>query len=137
MSNRDREKASDIFKKTDFLFGKKVSFKDAFPSIQEINVEVKEYEDFWKKGDNYSLYPHTTIFNNQYLPKEYIDCTNTICHNGGFHLGSIIREMLRNKETFKEGQSKCQGNEGSPKGRRIYRSCMHIFDYKVTIKYRD
>jgi hypothetical protein len=39
----------------------------------------------------------------------------------GFNIGSPIRDMIRKHETNKEGNALCQGNEGSPKGRRIYR----------------
>jgi hypothetical protein len=30
----------------------------------------------------------------------------------------------------------CQGNEGSAKGRRIYRKCLNSFEVKVVIKYK-
>ena len=42
MSRDRREKASDVFRNTDFLFSEKASFSVAFPEIKMIAVEVDE-----------------------------------------------------------------------------------------------
>ena len=67
-------------------------FKEAFPQIQDITVRVEEsgkgvYEDF-----NILLY---TIDN---PPGEYIDCSNPLCYGGGFSIGQILRQMVRDKK---------------------------------------
>ena len=69
-------------------------------------------------------------------PGEYINCSNPVCYSGGIKLGLPIRDMVRARETEKEGSKLCQGSEGFPKGRRIYRKCANFFKYKITIKYR-
>lgn len=137
MCAKNRKKASDIFNETNFLFSKKVLFKEAFPGIESISVIVKEYENAGQKPDDgLGLYPKTYIFNNSRLPSEYIDCSNIVCYNGGFSLGSVLRDMVLKKEALKEGKSFCQGYEGSPKGNRRYRSCIHRFEYKIEIIYK-
>ena len=67
---------------------------------------------------------------------EYIDCTNPLCYNGGFGIGPVVREMVGGRETCREGAAICQGNEGSPKGWRIYRKCINHFRYTVELTYR-
>ena len=39
---RSRPKASDIFRQTNFDFGKKASFEEAYPEIDDIQVKVTE-----------------------------------------------------------------------------------------------
>jgi len=134
MSIRNRKKASDVFRETEFVFSKKVPFKEAFPEIIDFKIECKEAGHlgyYYSKNENWRYY---TIEN---PPGEYIDCSNPLCYNGGFSIGRVLREMVRNKETEKEGDAICQGYEGSPGGRRKYRSCINFFQYKVKIKYKD
>lgn len=132
MSRKDRPKAQDIFNKTNFVFSEKVPFAEAFPEIESVEVYFKETgygvislgpdDDGWMKLST--------------QPSEFVNCSNGLCYNGGFGLGSIIREMVVNKKTSNEGYKGCRGYEGSPKGRRRYRSCANMFQYKVVIKYR-
>lgn len=130
MKKRDeRLKASDIFNQSDFVFSKKVTFKEAFPEIDDINVEVKESGD-GTYGDGKSCYGKGHI-------GEYINCSNRICYNGGFSIREVIRDMVRKEETETKTTKYCQGYEGSPKGRRKYRSCMNNFKIKVSIKYKE
>ena len=42
MARDTRQKASDVFRETNFVFGNKVSFVEAFPQIEDIEVEVIE-----------------------------------------------------------------------------------------------
>ncbi len=52
-------------------------------------------------------------------------------------MGEIIHAMVRDKKTDHEEERKCQGYEGSPKGRKRYRSCLHSFHIKAHIDYKD
>ncbi|HPW98276.1 MAG TPA: hypothetical protein PK218_06940 [Flavobacterium sp.] len=131
MSKRDeRQKASDVFRESNFVFSKKVGFDVAFPQIEDLTVEVEESRH--GVGD----WNRKSTYKKQNFPGEYINCSNSLCYNGGFSIGSILREMVRNKQTELETSKLCQGNEGSPKGRRIYRKCMNFFKIKVSIKYK-
>lgn len=134
MSKSKHLKASDIFEKSSpFLGTKTSSFAEAFPSIKSIEVSVREDEDMmWKMGQG-----HTSIFTESTLRGEYYDCSGRSCFSGGICIGDIIRDMVRSKETHRETSKRCQGYEGSPKGRRKYRNCMHMFYVKVSIIYKD
>ena len=130
MSKNNRLKASDIFKQTEYLFSKKVSFEEAFPEIEDLTVEVEE------RGKGVREWDRKRTYGKKYLG-EYIDCSNSICYNGGFSIGSILREMVKKKKTTEEGSVSCQGYEGSPKGRIRYRSCINFFNYNISIKYKN
>ncbi len=129
MTMRDRKKASDVFRESNFVFVEKVAFEKAFPEIEDVSVVVEE------QGDGVSKWTSTRSYGKSSVG-EYIDCSNPLCYNGGFSIGSILREMVRNKDTHKEASEGCRGYEGSPKGRRKYRDCMNYFKIKIDIKYK-
>jgi len=125
-----RQKASDVFRESDFVFGRKVSFNEAFPEIEDLTVEVEEW------GQGIDDWNRQRVYQKQYFPGEYINCSNPLCYNGGFSIGSILHAMIRKKQTELETEKGCQGNEGSQKGKRIYGKCMNFFKIKVFIKYK-
>ena len=131
MSSRDkRQKAQDIFNQGNYVFPRETTtFEKAFPEVEECIVEVQE-RGYGPSGRA----EETSRYTN---PGEYINCSNSLCYNGGFNIGSPIREMVRMRKTEKDGNASCQGSEGSPKGRRIYRKCANFFKYKITLKYRS
>ena len=122
-------KAQDVFNQTNYVFSTKGKFEDVFPMIADITVTVKE--------DGYGVSPS---FNTRTYTKavgEYVNCSNPSCYNGGVSVGSIIRDMVRSKSTHAEEHRICQGYEGSPKGRRRYRSCINFFNVTIDIKYKE
>ena len=145
MEQEGRNKASKTSREINYLFSNEISFTKTFPEIENIFIEVKEFEssmrkperdDEWERAmGSYSSYPRIHRYSKNHLPGENINCSNALCFKGGFSIGSIVRNMISKKDTFKEGKEHCQGYEGSPKGKRKYRNCSHQFEYKVTIKY--
>jgi len=131
MSQRDRrQKASDVFRETNFVFAKKSSFDEAFPEIEELTVEVEA------SGQGIKDWNQKSVYHKENFPGEYIDCHNPLCYNGGFSIGSILRGMVSKKQTKLKTFEVCRGYEGSPKGRIKYRDCVNSFEIKVTIKYK-
>lgn len=127
-----RQKASDVFRESEFVFVSKTdSFDKAFPEIEDVKVEVTE------SGEGLTQFNRERIYSKRTLRGEYIDCHNPMCYNGGFGIGEIIRDMIRNKQAELVTYKTCQGYEGSPKGRRRYRSCVNSFNIKVIIKYKE
>ncbi len=129
----ERMKASDVFRKTDYVFRKKISFDEAFPEIDDIRVEVEERGEGVRQffpGDSKSIYGKSLL-------GEYVDCSNSLCYNGGVSIGEAIREMVRSRATERETSQICCGYEGSPKGRRKYRKCTNHFKVKVAIKFKE
>ncbi len=128
MGIKDRKKASDIFRETRSPFARKVEFEEAFPQIDTIIVEVEE------EGEGVFAEINKQIYRKNDLG-EFIDCSNSICYNGGFSIGQIIRQMVSEERTDLETSKICQGFEGSPKGRNRYRSCLNRFKIGVHINY--
>lgn len=122
-----RDKASDVFNKTNYVLGEKKPFAEAFPQIEKLTVDVEETDGFSTVSD--CSYGNSTA-------GEYIDCSNSSCYKGGFRLGAIIREMIDKKSSETETTEFCRGYEGSPKGRRKYGPCDHQFNVKVKILYK-
>lgn len=124
-----RQKASDIFRETNYFLAQKTSFERAFPEIEDIRVTVEEFEDFssvgWKRSFNKSN------------AGEYIDCRNSRCYGGGFDLGTLLRNMETKGETEYETTEYCRGYHGSPKGRKNYGPCEHRFKIRIEISYKD
>ncbi len=131
MVRNERMKASDVFRETDLIFTKKVSFDEAFPEIEDLTVTVKE------TGQGVHNWDEVSTYRKQNIPGEFINCRNPLCYKGGFSIGSALRDMVRNRQTELETIEICRGNEASPKGRRIYRTCANFFKIKVSIKYKE
>jgi hypothetical protein len=132
-NHRKRLKASDVYKQTDFFFsGPKLTFAQAFPEIEDLQVAVKETDQ--------SYVPHTLVCESAYCrtnpPGEYVDCRNPDCYNGGFRMGDILREMVQQMRTDFTTTLSCQGYEGSPNGRRKYDRCYHVFEVSIRLAYR-
>jgi len=131
MTKRDhRPKASEVFASANLVFGQKVGFAQAFPEIKSLAVSVIETGHVRYGGER-------THHRNEKSAGEYIDCSNSLCYNGGISLGSHLREMVRERKTKLEFTDICKGNEGSPKGRRVYRKCVNFFRGTISIEYHD
>jgi len=128
MSIKTRKKASDIYRESNYVFAKKVPFEQAFPQIEDLRVEIEE--SLYGSKKQAARYEKDGL-------EEYFDCSNILCHGGGISIGGIIRKMVQKNETHFEDIDICVGHEASPKGRRIYRKCMHSFKVVIDIKYRS
>ena len=131
MTKQDRKKASDIFHETPLFFAKKGSFAEAFPQIEDFRIEIKE------SGSGVEGQYRVQTFTAANPPGEFTDCSNPVCYNGGFRIGSIIRDMVSKGETEHETRGRCQGYEGSAKGKKRYRDCVNFFRIKVSLKYKN
>lgn len=131
MSREDREKLTDRIAKTDYVFRRKVdSFEEAYPTIAKLHVEVTESQI----GHGSSQCTRT------FTERDFqhaVNCSNPPCYGGGVEIGWIIHDMVRDKKTDHEELKRCQGYEGSPKGRRRIRNCFHSFRIKAHIEYKD
>ena len=129
-----RQKASDVFRETESLLsGKTSSFREAFPDVEDIKVDITENGIFGSMhGD-----PRTPTYTKRTFPGEYVDCSATLCYGGGVNLGQLVRDMLPTRQRELEIRCVCQGYEGSPKGRRKYRPCINSFKVTIGISYVD
>ncbi len=102
-----------------------------FPQIETIQIEVDRAEGVWEKDRSVRRYDRESFRG------EAIPCGNHTCFGGFADLTSIIREMVRNKETHRESREGCPGYEGSPKGKILRRRCRYRFIIRIDIKYHD
>lgn len=124
-------KASDVMRESQFLFGEKMSFEQAFPMIEAVRVECRELGRYGS-GDRVRVleYRGSRI-------GEFIECSNPLCFGGGFSIASILRGMVRDRVERRDFSVSCQGHEGSRQGRRLYGPCGHRFEGTVTIRYQQ
>jgi hypothetical protein len=124
MARLDRPKASKVFNEANFVFASKGPFEEAFPQIDSVDVDAAEggygptTRAYWSGG-------------------EYVDCSNSLCYNGGVSIGRMLRTMVADGLTQSTFNELCQGNEASPKGRKVYRKCLHHFEVRITVTYKD
>ncbi|QVL42899.1 MAG: hypothetical protein KFB92_15900 [Alcanivorax sp.] len=119
------EQTSEIFKKGNHAFGSKDGFDAAFPEIQGMSIHVVELECLvWMKEQ---ATHHLTA---ESPGGAHIDCTNPSCSDGGFSVGDMLREAVKNKEEKIEKCTACTGSETS--GRR----CFHAFTVSGSVKYK-
>jgi hypothetical protein len=132
MSRREkRQKAQDVFNETDFLLSSKGTFDDGFPTIDTIRVQVEEI------GHGVDAEYNKRTYTKAHFPGEYVNCSNSLCYNGGFSLGEILRDMVSRLQMEKSAFKTCQGYKGSPKGRRNYGPCGNYFKVQVRLTYKN
>jgi len=68
--------------------------------------------------------------------REYVDCHNPDCFNGGFSLGDILRDMIAGRQEEFIGTSFCTGQEGDPEEAGPHPSCGTRFAVEATVRYR-
>jgi len=108
----------------------RVSFKQVFPQIEDIKVEVEQIGP-----PTYS--PTRKEWNTRCWPEQLVKCHNRVCPKGFLNLWEIIGRMVDQRQTERQDETMCPGYEGSPKLRRVYGKCLNMFTYKIRIKYRQ
>jgi hypothetical protein len=68
--------------------------------------------------------------------REYVDCNNPACFNGGFSLGDVLREMVLGRQEEFIGTNFCTGQEGDPEESGIHPSCSTRFEVQITLRIR-
>ena len=123
-----RKKARENFNTGNLVSDGRTTFETAFPEVKACLVTVEETGQgvhAWERG-------RPRAHRN---PGECIDCSNPLC-NGGFHIGSIIRDMVRKHEDTREGLVFCLGHDTSPNVHRVDGMCRNSFRYKVSVTYK-
>lgn len=132
-----RFSAQDLFERSIPTFAKRGPFHEVFPEVARLLVEYEETGEV-ERPDRYEGFAPVLCgkLTHNYI-SQYIRCTNFRCYGGGFEICQVIGEMVRKKETERQGQADCVGHEGTPKGGKIYGKCFNRFRYKISIAYRD
>ena len=93
-----------------------------------ISVVVEE------KGRNAS--PYVLRWNYRDGLREHIACANPDCFDGGFSLGDLLRELVRNHQEDFIGTNFCTGRIGDPELAAERPSCDTRYDVTISLRYR-
>jgi hypothetical protein len=111
------------------------SYQEAYPEVESVTIESYEV------GEGVYTNPHDgkpreTFGAASPLTDGFVRCSHPRCRRGGFKVEWDVADMVGQKLTEKEFTKKCQGDDGSPKGRRPGLSCWNRLHYRLTIKYK-
>ena len=130
MARQRQMRLSDVYANGGPFLGPRTTFITAFPTIEELRVEVNE------AGSRAWGLAGSLVFNETSI-SEFFNCTNPRCTRGGIRIGDVIRGMVSAGETKCEVELNCEGCEGSPKGRKIFGPCRNTFNVKISIRYKQ
>ena len=68
--------------------------------------------------------------------REYVDCNNPSCFEGGISLGNVLREMVAGRQEEFIGTSFCTGQEGDPEEPGLHPSCATRFEIEAVLRFR-
>ncbi|MEJ7637351.1 MAG: hypothetical protein WKF75_04995 [Singulisphaera sp.] len=113
-----------------FLGGEPTIFKNAYPKIESLRIEVFQHGDMEWEHQKHQLFSEANV------PAE-IPCGNGHCRQGGFSMRCLIDYMVYGNKTDHEDTMHCRGHEGSPKGRRKGDPCMNYIKVKITLRPKE
>ena len=125
VGRRRKEKAGDIFKRSQLVFATQATFAEAFPSVAHAGIEVTETANGKSR----------TLRFTEVNAREFVDCSNRACFGGGVSVGAVLREMIVSQSTEATQRHMCRGYEGSR--RRRTGDCRHAFTVQASLEYRE
>jgi hypothetical protein len=105
-----------------------VAIDGTLDTIDRVRISVCE------RGRNAE--PFEWRLNHKDAVREYVDCNNPHCHDGGFSLGDVLREMVRSRQNEFIGTCFCVGLEGDPEEPGPHPSCPTRFEVDATLRFR-
>ena len=109
------------------LFGSSDKFESEFPTIEDAVIRFT--------GSDFGNSPRTGVWslrNNGPV----MSCGNPRCQRGGYNLAGEVHNMIYAGTNEREIRLSCNGDEGSPKGRRPGRECLQRLEAKFTLKFK-
>jgi len=114
------------------LLGTTSKFSEAYPEIDTAKITVNtDLFGSHERNKDYRL----THFNERHMSSK-IDCPNPMCKRGGVDIDSFLRSMVVQGKTELSEKISCNGDEGSPQGRRRGRRCDNFFEIRAEITYK-
>lgn len=105
------------------------SFEEAFPTLEGAVLEYIEFEYGEPKGGRRK-------FDLRRERGGVLRCGNRLCYRGGYEIDEEVHKMLPEGLTAKHIDLSCRGDEGTPKGGRIGRSCAWSIEGTLTLKFK-
>jgi hypothetical protein len=110
--------------KSSYVFGREMSFEKAFPNLEDIIVEYKQYKFLSPAASGEDLPRRHSIRRDG----GQIVCDNPACSNGGFRIDSVINDSDAEDKT---GTMSCSGHEKMGQGQK--RSCLSQIKYRIRL----
>ena len=110
------------------FFGLTTKFESAYPQLEDAIIRFTESEF----GNNPK--PGVWSLRSNGGQMRY---SNPRCNRGGFEFDREVDLMLYAGVSERELRLNCPGDEGSPKGRKIGRGCLHSIKGTITLKLRN
>ncbi len=110
-----------------FLAGRKTTFREAYPQIATLELEITCSPTGFGKIAQY-------FFSLDNPPKNQCGCHNPHCSDGGFDVGYFIDSLISKKQTQCEVTAQCCGLEKL--GRSGSSVCRYRFKAKAKITYK-
>lgn len=108
------------------------NFGEAFPNVEAIDFTIDDNPWGW-----YNVRGHRPLHFTSASATSFIPCPNDRCRRGGFDFGTFLRNHTYGAKITDVDQSyPCNGDEGTPAGRRKGDPCMNSFKVRGTIKYK-
>lgn len=119
-------------KTTPWLANRTGNFGEAFPNVEAIDFTIDDNPWGW-----YNVRGHRPLHFTSASATSFIPCPNDRCRRGGFDFGTFLRNHTYGAKITAVDQSyPCNGDEGTPAGRRKGDPCMNCFKVRGTIKYK-
>jgi hypothetical protein len=125
------EKYSDSqsgVKNASFVIGRKATFRESYPQVASLAVEVKAVPMGFGQSEIY----HYTL---DTVPGQFTPCPNVHCCDGGFDTASFLMELISSCKTTGETGNLCAG--AIKIGRYVRGECNYAFSGKATIGYSE
>ncbi len=120
---------------TELLGGGPTSFNKAFPDLEEALIQYYEIGDGIESIRGYpSLGTYTNLHQ---VTEPRMRCSNKRCRRGGYDIEQEIRNMTYSKATEREFILHCEGDEGTPGGRKKGDRCMNMLHVRLKLKYKE
>jgi hypothetical protein len=117
------------------VLGGTSTFDKAFPDLAEALIQYYEIGDGIEGSRGFP--PPGTYTNPHQVTEPRMRCSNKRCKRGGYDIEQEIRNMTYGKVTDREFILRCEGDEGSPGGRKKGNSCMNMLHVRLKLKYKD
>jgi hypothetical protein len=106
------------------------SFEEAFPNVAAIDFEIDP--------DPYKQFGKASVRITRASLRSFVSCPNERCRRGGFDFGQFLMDYTYSGEGVLEVDQifPCNGDEGTPAGRRKGSPCMGSFHVKGSITFK-
>jgi len=125
LGRRRKQKAGDIFGRSQLVFTTQATFSEAFPSVERADIDVTEVARGRSGSQSFT----------EKNAREFVDCSNPACFGGGVSVGAVLRDMIVARSTQASERQMCRGYVGSR--RRRAGDCPHVFTVRASVEYRE